>query len=312
MRDQKDSSKNSRNIWTVLMCICLVGAAACLLAMGCGKAREKRAEEEMEALSELTSAEAGGRTGNGTEGTGEEAGMRGLGMEGLGMEGLGAEGASGPEDDGPTPLEQDMLFLEAQGIPIPDKSIDFAALQAEANSDIYAWIHVPDTKIDYPVLQHASDNTYYLNYNMDGSKGYPGCIYTENDNAKDFTDFNTVLYGHNMKDGSMFANLHKFEDADFFAEHPYVYVYTEERLLVYEVFASYEFSNAHLLRKYDVGSEIGISEYLEDVKDVRDMGRNIREELFPDAGSHIITLSTCIRNKPDNRYLVQGVLLNED
>ena len=64
--------------------------------------------------------------------------------------------------------------------------VKFEELQA-VNPDIYAWITVPGTVIDYPILQHASDNTYYLMHNIDGSYGYPGCIYTENMNSKDFT-----------------------------------------------------------------------------------------------------------------------------
>ena len=88
--------------------------------------------------------------------------------------------------------------------------VKFGELQS-VNPDVYAWITVPGTEIDYPILQHPSDNSYYLMHNIDGSYGYPGCIYTENLNSKDFTDNNTVIYGHNMKNGSMFAQLHKFE-----------------------------------------------------------------------------------------------------
>ena len=89
-----------------------------------------------------------------------------------------------------------------------DSPVDWEGLR-EVNTDVYAWITVPGTVIDYPILQHATDNTYYLYYNIDGSYGYPGCIYTENLNSKDFTDNNTVIYGHNMKDGTMFTDLLK-------------------------------------------------------------------------------------------------------
>lgn len=91
-------------------------------------------------------------------------------------------------------------ILKSLGIEIPEKDIDFAALKEE-NSDVYAWIYVPGTNVDYPVLQHPTDDAYYLEHNMDGSKGLPGCIYSESVNTKDFTDPNTVLYGHNMKNG---------------------------------------------------------------------------------------------------------------
>ena len=84
-----------------------------------------------------------------------------------------------------------------------------------------------------------------------------------------------------------------------------------ERLLVYEIFRAYEFSNIHLLLGYDMNSEWGISKYLEDVQEVRGMVCNKRDELFPDADNHVITLSTCVSNNGNKRYLVQGVLLNE-
>ena len=87
-----------------------------------------------------------------------------------------------------------------------DPVYDFGQLH-EQNEDIYAWIVVPGTQVDYPLLQSETDN-YYLDYNLDHSKGYPGCIYTNQCNRKDFSDYNTVLYGHNMKNGSMFGSIH--------------------------------------------------------------------------------------------------------
>ena len=102
--------------------------------------------------------------------------------------------------------------------PVPveyDCPIDFDALW-ETNKDVYAWITIPGTVIDYPILQHETDDSYYLNYTIDGVEGYPGCIYTERVNSKEFTDNNTVIYGHNMRNGTMFTDLHKFRDADFF------------------------------------------------------------------------------------------------
>ena len=64
------------------------------------------------------------------------------------------------------------------------------------NPDVYAWITVPGTEIEYPILQHPSDNSYYFMHNIDGSYGYPGCIYTENLNSKDFTDRDTGGSGY--------------------------------------------------------------------------------------------------------------------
>ncbi len=213
--------------------------------------------------------------------------------------------AEEPEEE-PDPLKA----LEEAGVPIPDKEVDFETLQSETNPDIYAWIYIPDTKIDYPVLQHATDNSYYLNYNIDGSKGYPGCIYTENYNAKDFSDPNTVMYGHNMKNGSMFAGLHKFEDSEYFEEHPYVYVYTPEQLYVYEIFAAHEYSNAHILMSFDFADEKVYQKFLDDIWTFQGSKSNFREDVEVDAGDRILTLSTCVAGQSSKRYLVQCVLLN--
>ena len=202
--------------------------------------------------------------------------------------------------------------LKDMGIPIPEKEVDFADLQANVNKDIYAWIYIPDTLVDYPVVQHPTDNLYYLNYNLDGSKGYPGCIYTEDYNAKDFSDPNTVIYGHNMKNGTMFAGLHKFEDGEYFKEHPYVYIYTEEGLYVYEIFAAYESGSEHILYNNDFTNDYAYSKYLEGIYSLRSMNSNVKEDVEVTTEDRIVTLSTCVANKSDRRYLVQGVLLNED
>ena len=95
-------------------------------------------------------------------------------------------------------------------------SINFTKLW-EINTDLYAWIKIPNTAIDYPVAQYpGDDDSYYLNHNMYKESAFAGCIYTEKLNKKDFSDPNTVLYGHNMQNGTMFRALHSFRDKDFF------------------------------------------------------------------------------------------------
>ena len=84
---------------------------------------------------------------------------------------------------------------EAEPVDIP---IDFAGLQ-EMNPEIYAWIRIPGTEVDYPIVQRPEDDAYYLDHTIEGAEGLPGSIYTESLNKKDFTDKNTVIYGHNMK-----------------------------------------------------------------------------------------------------------------
>lgn len=196
---------------------------------------------------------------------------------------------------------------------VPEKEIDFATLQSEQNGDIYAWITIPDTHIDYPVLQHPEELDYYLNRNIDGTQGYPGCIYTQLMNSKDFTDRLTVLYGHNMKNSTMFHDLHYFEDPVFFEEHPYVYVYTEKAVLVYQVFAAYEFSSVHLLMSFDLGADENYESYLHTLFTIQGINNNFNEELDGEltVEDRLITLSTCINGKPDKRWLVTAVLREE-
>ena len=188
-----------------------------------------------------------------------------------------------------------------------DGPVDFEGMW-EVNEDVYAWITVPGTVIDYPILQHATDNSYYLNYNIDGSYGYPGCIYTENMNSKTFSDNNTVIYGHNMKNGTMFAGLHKFEDSSFFEENDSVLIYTPDKQLTYKIFAAYTYDDRHLMYSFNFADKAVYSNYLNEVLNMRSLNANIREGVAVSEEDKIITLVTCIANQPEKRLLVQAVL----
>lgn len=188
--------------------------------------------------------------------------------------------------------------------------IDFNELQ-KINDEIYAWIYIPDTKIDYPVAQNAEDDAHYLNYNYKNEPEFAGCIYTEKYNKKDFTDPNTVMYGHNMRNGSMFQNLHKFEDGDFFDKHKNVYVYTPDKIYTYTIFAAYKYDNRHLLKSFDFKDKEVFENYLKNVLSTRQMISHIRKDQKVTADDRILTLSTCVGGEPDNRYLVQAVLTDE-
>lgn len=203
--------------------------------------------------------------------------------------------------------------IEENGIRDPlVNDIDFEAYW-EINEDVYAYIYIPNTNIDYPILQHGDDNNYYLNYNMDGTKGYPGCIYTEKENSKDFTDPNTVIYGHNMKDGSMFHDIHLFEDREFFDGNKYVYIYTTEKVLEYEIFAVYTATDDHLLYLCDFNNKNAFGEYLDQImnKTASNMYSKtalIREQVKLSEDDTIISLQTCTKSE-DRRTVMQAVLV---
>lgn len=286
MKPEENKSNRSDFIWKIAFVACLVLAVISLAVFGLQKLSQAQRERE---LAEL-------------------AAKNTIPVESIVVQTEQEASSQAEPESEPEPRD----ILAELGVPIPEKAVDFAALQANTNPDIYAWIYIPDSVIDYPVLQHPTDNAYYLNYNLDGSKGYPGCIYTENYNQKDFSDPVTVFYGHNMKNGSMFAGLHKYEDSQYFAEHPYVYIYTPEKLLVYQVFASCVYSDKHILMNYDFSSSRAFDTFMEEVTGSKSAGNNYNGEIEVTPESHILVMSTCIAQKPNNRYLVLGVLLNED
>lgn len=188
--------------------------------------------------------------------------------------------------------------------------IDFEALK-EINGDIYAWIDIPDTNIHYPIVQSAEDDSYYLNHTIEGKEGYPGSIYTEKINAKDFSDFNTVIYGHDMKNGTMFKHLHKYEDPEFFEKHDKITIYTETEHKTYQVFAAVVYDNRHLMYSYDNKLVEDRKAFLQSIYESRDMKNQIRSDVQVDENSHMITLSTCIGGHPDKRFIVEAVEIHE-
>ena len=200
--------------------------------------------------------------------------------------------------------------LAELGIDPMEKNLNWDEIKA-TNEHIYAWIYIPNTNVDYPVLQHPTDDTYYLDYNLDGTKGYPGCIYSEHRyNSTDWTDFNTLLYGHNMKNGTMFRTLHNFEDRSFFEENRYIYIYTPEHVYVYDIFAAYANEAKHILVVYDNSTPAGRQQYLDDLFGIRSMSAHFRSDVEVTTDSNILTLVTCISGQPNQRYFVQGILVN--
>lgn len=192
---------------------------------------------------------------------------------------------------------------------VSERKIDFASMQADVNEDIYAWVYVPGTKVDYPILQRSGNNDFYLNHDLNGKKASCGSIYTENYNEKDFNDNHTVVYGHNMKNGSMFKSLRNYDDKDFFEENKYIYIYTEADTRVYEIFGAYEYTDEHLLLNYKTDNAGGFQKYLDMVKKQPDASGHFNRELTVNSSDKIITLSTCISGKDGSRYLVQGKLI---
>lgn len=187
--------------------------------------------------------------------------------------------------------------------------IDFTALQTE-NPDVYAWIRIPGTSIDYPILQDEEDNTHYLNHALDGSEQPEGSIFTENYNTKTFEDPNTIIYGHDMKNGSMFQNLHNYEDRSFFDENRDIVIYLPDRILHYKIFAAYLYDDRHLLLSFHFDDPEVYQNYLNQIFSMRDMNAFVDTSMQVTSEDPIITLSTCYGSNEHQRYLVQAVLVS--
>ena len=162
--------------------------------------------------------------------------------------------------------------------------------------------------MDYPILRREDDNAYYLNHTVENKRSDYGSIYTENYNDKNFDDFNTVVYGHNMLNGSMFGSLRRYRNnRDYAKTNNVINVYLPGRILKYQIFATYITDDRHLLLNNDFKDRAVCEEYLKSVFAVKTANSFINTDLVVDADDKIITLSTCVGND-DKRFLVQGVL----
>jgi len=195
--------------------------------------------------------------------------------------------------------------------PVINGDVNFTDLW-KINTDIYAWIKIPNTAVNYPVLQSSGDDAFYLEHNIYGQYSFAGCIYSEKINSKDFSDPNTILYGHNLLNGTMFASIHNFRDPNFFANNEYIYIYLPERTLVYQIFSAYEYDDRHIMYSFNFNDKKEFGEYLEYATNpVNSMTYNIRD-VSVTTDDTIITLSTCMDNIASSRYLVQGVLVSDE
>lgn len=207
-------------------------------------------------------------------------------------------------------LHEEMIYQPVDSEQISELSIDFSLLQ-ETNTDIQAWIDIPGTSISYPVLQSSpkEDEDYYLHHNLDRTYGYPGVIYMQKINAADFSDPVTVLYGHNMRDGSMFAGLHDYAKGKFFDDHPDIYVYTPTGTKHYQVFASVLYDDRLILDAYQgFQSAEAMNLFLDETMKQADQA-NYAAPVGSDA--KLLVLSTC-DEKSSDRYLVEAVLLENE
>ena len=211
-----------------------------------------------------------------------------------------------------TAVTAEAAQTSATSAPQEEIPIDFATLW-ETCPDAYAWIRIPNTQVDYPVCQMVEgDQSFYLNHRADKVAEFAGSIYSENYNKRDFTDPVTVLYGHDMSNGSMFQNLHLYEDRAFFEKNKDGLVYLLDTVLHYKIFAAYNYDDRHLLLANDNFTDpFVLDKFQQEILAQQSLTGFVDQNTVLNKDSHILTLSTC-NAYDDQRYLVQCLLMNPE
>ena len=186
-----------------------------------------------------------------------------------------------------------------------DIEIDFVSLK-KTNPDAIGWITVDGTDISYPIVQEQSENEdYYLRHGYFGEISSHGAIFIEKECDSDFSDFMTVLYGHNMRDGSMFAGLHRFEEESFFEKNGKIHIYVPGEKKTYIVVGVCSAGTENRLAAYGYFQEDGLKEaFLNELQEKSIYNRRNTELLDT---SHYITLSTCADYSNRKRFLVTAI-----
>ncbi|MCR5355845.1 MAG: class B sortase [Lachnospiraceae bacterium] len=187
----------------------------------------------------------------------------------------------------------------------PDMEIDHKSLK-DKNRDYVGWLYVGSAGISYPVVQGA-DNEYYLHNTFENKPNFAGCLFIDCQDKADFTMFNTFVYGHAMKNGSMFGNLRKLrKDPSLVKNDPYIYMFLEDGIYRYQVYAYY-------IDKKDssmYNSAQNIKEYRQYIRNAMDYSM-AECEAKPDEEQPSITLVTCSGSGSNKtRFFVHGIFLD--
>lgn len=188
---------------------------------------------------------------------------------------------------------------------VDENSIDFASLQ-QINADVIGWITIPCCDVNYPIVQ-GSDNDKYLTTTYEGKTNSSGTIFMDYANSSDFSDMNTFIYGHNMKNNTMFGSLKKLRnDPSIINAQPYFYIFAPDgKIRKYQMFSVRiveATSEAYRLIQTSDSYEQYINECLTQSK--QGINKNIKFDYSP-----IVTLSTCTGSDGSNRLLIHGVLI---
>lgn len=188
----------------------------------------------------------------------------------------------------------------------PDMPEEYRELKA-SNPDVYGWLVIDGTDISYPILQSQEDNSFYLSHDALKNESEQGAIFSENYNARDFTDFLTVLYGNCMEDGTMFGGLLEFEDPVYFENHRNIKIVLPDQTLDYYIFASYTGDNSHLLLTRDLTKEENRKKYIYQIYKQRGIKNTFDKSVEVNENSNLLALSTGHPSDENARFIIQAV-----
>lgn len=190
--------------------------------------------------------------------------------------------------------------------PDPDwPAVDFSAL-SEVNPDIVAWIYIEDTEINYPVVQ-GKDNQHYLKHLFSGEWNSSGCIFLDSRNSPDFSDRHSIIYGHHMKNGTMFSGLTEYKKQEFYDAHPTILLMTPNQNFTIEVFAGYVANVKDDVWRISFSSDMEFEEWIQNAKE----HSCFESGIVPAVTDRIITLSTCSYEFDNARFVLMGRIVSE-
>lgn len=185
-------------------------------------------------------------------------------------------------------------------------NVDFASLK-EINKEIVGWLYIPCLDISYPMVR-GTDDDYYLHRTFERKDNFAGSIFVESKNKGDFQDPNTIIYGHNMNDGSMFGRLSRLTSEDKYKDDPYIWILTPDQNYKYQMFSLHVTKVDSSVYTLFTGTD---HRFISWALDMQSQSKAELEELKFSLDSKIITLSTCTGDS-STRYVVQGVRILGD
>ena len=198
------------------------------------------------------------------------------------------------------PYTEEGTLTSAEAKPLEVPAVDFSSLRA-VNPDVVAWLYCENTPINYPVVQ-GEDNAYYLNHLFDGTRNSAGCLFLDYRNTWNFTDQNSIIYGHNMKNKTMFSILMEYKEQAFYESHPVMFLIAQEGCYTIELFAGFVATTEDNAWQRSFSSQAEQEDWIQAAKEKS----TFQSDVNVSSSDKLVTLSTCSYEFNNARYVVVG------